>query len=316
MIQDAPADVDVSILTVGYNSRRYLSECFGSVGPAAEETSCEILFVNNGTDDSEGLIRRDMPLVRVLESKGNVGFAEANNYLARQARGRYLLLLNPDTRLFPGAIDALVRTAQSHPQFALLGGISEDGEGKMQITSIPPLPSISAFMRGMLGRAAKEYSFAPDEKVREVPAINGGFMLVERQLWERLGGLDEGFFLYGEDVDFCRRVRAHGGLIGLVPHSRVFHDTGSGEGYSPIRMRLSATGVAHYLRKHSSPLYARLAILALWAVHMFRFACGSLLSLINSRYADLARSSREIALNPLRWMGGYAAPGADPRRED
>ena len=149
-----------------------------------------------------------------------------------------------------------------------------------------------------------------------VEALHGGFLLVARSLWQDLGGLDASYFLYGEDVDLCKRVRNRGGRIGLVPASRIFHDVGSGDVFSPTRKRFSATGTAHYLRKHSSPAGARVSIGLLWMIHISRFVGGKVLSMRGPRYRSMAAGFAQNALKPWTWMGGFAGRGADPRRTD
>lgn len=314
-VSNADFATDVSILILGFNSASYLTECLESIPRAAVRNTVEVLFVNNGTDASEALLEANFPAVRVLKSDGNVGFAQANNRLARHARGRWLILLNPDTKLHPGAIDTLVAAGEANPEFWLLGGITVNAEGAFQNNAYPELPSLGALARGLFGRAGRHLVFDEGKAVQEVGAINGGFMLVERKRWEALGGFDETYFLYGEDCDICRRVRDAGGRIGLVPASKVFHDIGSGDAFSPVRKRFQAAGNAQYFRQHHSPVYATGAILTLWADHILRFTVGGLLSPWKARFASMSKGHANTALKPWIWMRGFNSPGADLRRE-
>ena len=306
--------VELSILVVGYNSAPFLTDCIGAVAAASARHSCEILFVNNGTDQSEALIAERFPGVRVLPSRGNVGFAEANNLLAREARGRWLVLLNPDTKLYPGAIDTLVETALANPDFWVLGGVTVDQTGAFQIHAYPELPTLGTLLRGLIGRAARPLRFEPGVAICPVNVVHGGFLLIERARWEDLGGLDEGFFLYAEDCDFSKRVADSGGRLGLVPESRIFHDIGSGSVFSPVRKRFQAAGNAHYFRKHFPGFRGKAAIGLLWAIHLTRFALGFLLSRLRPRYAGMSAGFAQTALRPSGWMRGFDSPGADPRR--
>ena len=305
---------EVSILIVGYNSSSYLDPCIGSIAPAIVKHSYEVLFVNNGSDDSEVLLRTRHPSVRVLESRGNIGFAAANNYLAEHALGRWVLLLNPDTRLYPGAIDILLDAANQNPQYEVLGGITVADDGAPNSQARVVLPSLSTVFRGLIGRAGQSLPFDALATVVEVDALNGGFMMVRRDCWSDLRGLDEEFFLYTEELDFFKRLKDRGGHVGQVNGSRVFHDIGSGEIYSPARVRFRATGNAHYFHKHFSSPYAYTCIALMWLEMTIRHWVGRLLGMKNERYARMSRGFADVVRTPWTWMWGYNSAGADPRK--
>lgn len=305
---------DLSILVVGYNSLGYLDACIGAIPAAARSASFEVLFVNNGTDGSEEFLRHAYPDVRILESRGNIGFAEGNNYLARHAQGQYVLLLNPDTKLYPGAIDSLLDAARAHPAFAALGGITVGLDGQPEPLANMELPTLRTMLRALAGRASRNMAFDAATPIIEADAINGGFMMVERACWERLGGMDGAFFLYAEEIDFFKRLKQTGRKVGIVPASRIYHDLGSGEVNSPTRKFYLATGNAHYLRKHFPPLQAHLCIFIYWLVLSGRYASGQLLAWKGPRYRNKARAFKKLALRPWTWMRGFDSPGADPRK--
>lgn len=313
MTQEIPA-VDASILILGYNSLDYLDACLRSVPASATRHNVEVLFVNNGTDGSEAFLATDYPAVRVLESRGNVGFGEANNRMADHARGRWLILLNPDTELYPEAIDTLIEAGEANPDFWLLGGVSVNADGTFQQTTYPELPSFQSLTRSLFGRAGRQLAFSPDAPVQEVNAVFGGFLLASRERWIQLGGFDDSYFLYGEDIDLSRRTAKAGGRLGLVQASRVFHDFGSGNPFSPTRKRFQSAGNAHYFLQHYSPPMAWGAIGLLWAGHVVRFVAGTILSGWKARYGAMSRCYAPTALKPWIWATGFNAPGADPRR--
>ena len=305
---------EISVLIVGYNSSAYLPDCLASLDACLEHCDGEILFVNNGTDGSEELIRANFPNVRIMPSLGNTGFAAANNYLAKHALGRWLLLLNPDTRLFPGAIEALIEAAASCPQFQALGGVSVSRQGATQQDHGLELPTLGRLTRALAMGASWRGYHPPASGVRQVEALNGGFMMVRRDWWNRLGGFDPGFFLYAEELDFFKRLNIAGGRAALVPASRIFHDFGSGEVFSPHRIRFLTTGNAHYFHKHFSPAYAYACIFVLWATSLKRYIGGRLLALRSERHARMSRGFAAVARAPWTWMWGYKSTGADPRR--
>lgn len=310
---DSASAPDVSVLIVGYNSLPYLPDCIAAIGPGAVGLRCEILFVNNGSDASAEYLAQAWPEVRVLAPRGNVGFAAGNNYLARQAKGRFLLLLNPDTAVEPGAIAELVAAADEEG-YAAVGGLFVDAAGALQDGGLVALPGLRLLLLGLVGRAMSCVSVDMAARVSRSEAIHGSFMLVRHERWLELGGFDESFFLYAEETDFCKRLGDAGGRIGVVPAARTFHDLGSGESLSPQRIRFHVTGVAHYLRKHNPPVQGLLLRLLLWVALICRFLRPAILGLARPQYRNLARTYVDVAFRPWLWMRGYDSPGADPRR--
>lgn len=305
----------VSILVVGYNSSILLADCLKAVPMAAARTPFKVLFINNGTDGSEGLIAREFPEVTIAKSIGNVGFAAANNLLARFAKDDYLVLLNPDARPAPGSIDRLVDAAEANPDYAILGGatVGQLEEGK-DILMLQP-PSVRYFARSLIGLRAKKLSVPDGQSIVETEAVGGHFMMVRADLWHRFGGLDEKFFLYAEEQDLCVRARNAGYKVGIVLASKVLHDAGSGEAHSERRLLWMAAGTAEYCRKHFGTMHASICILTLWLVSVNRWIVGGILAPFNPRFGKLSAASGAIARNPSRWIRGFDSPGADPRKQ-
>ena len=308
------AQYDLSILIVGFNSVAYLRDCLESIPPAVTRYSYEVLFVNNGDDRSEDLLRAEYPQVRVFESIGNVGFAAGNGYLAENAKGRWLLLLNPDTKLYPGALDVLLDAAAEHPEYEALGGVTVLEDGAMARRALLELPSLSALVRNLIGKGPPSLSFAPGTAILEVDALTGGFMMVRSDWWSKLGGLDSSFFLYAEELDFFKRFKEHGGRVAQIADSRLYHDFGSGNVFSPNRIRFWATGNAHYLHKHYPPLYAYVCIFIIWMTMLKRYLGGLLMSWKKEEYARMSRGFSKVTKAPWIWMWGYNSNRADPRR--
>lgn len=305
---------ELSILVVGYNSASYLPVCLNSISGAISRYSFEILFINNGDDNSEELVRTDFPEVRVLQSLGNVGFAAGNNYLAEHAMGRWLLLLNPDTKLYPGALDALLAAVGRNPEYHVVGGVTMGDDGQAEMRARLELPSLTSLVRSLLLGAPKPTEFAGGSNILKVDALNGGFMMVRRDYWDQLGGLDRSFFLYAEELDFFKRLKNIGGKAGLVADSLLYHDLGSGDVLSPNRVRYLTIGTAHYFHKHFAPSYAFACIFVLWITAVKRYFGGRLAGVRSHHYARMARGFAFVAKTPWKWMWGYDSPGADPRK--
>lgn len=305
----------LSILIVGFNSSRFLPDCIGSLGSALRRHSFELLFIDNGGDESAELLTRLQPDAHVLPGRGNIGFAAANNLLARQASGDWLLLLNPDTELYPGAIDLMLDAAAFAEGYGILGGTTV-----IDRTSQAPLPELElpdhrTILRGLVGRAGRKSVTRGSDPVAPVSATSGGFMMVRRSVWDELSGLDDRFFLYGEDMDFCRRAQEAGWRIGRVAAAKIFHDVGSGEFVSAQRLKYLALGTATYHHKHFSPPRAwghvALMCFSICIRAMFAGATQFASAGQRARFGALA----PLAFKPWGWMRGYRRNPRDPSHQ-
>lgn len=307
------AECDVSILVVGYNSREFLSDCLSAVPRACQRHSHEILFINNGTDQTEALVEQQFPHVRIVATCGNVGFAQGNNILAARATGRLLLLLNPDTQLETEAIDLMAEAITGSFGYACVGAVAVNSAGVVEEKARASQPSLGSLIGSIfrVGLAPAIDSNATDPV--EVDAVNGGCMMVERAIWNQLGGMDEDYFLYTEDVDFSRRLQLHGKRMAVVPRSRVLHEFGSGDAHSSNRRRFMLLGNATYYHKHFSPAYAWACVTTLWAACLTRYLAGTILGVGSSRFRKMADAYRFGALHPLVWGRGYFSRKSDPR---
>lgn len=296
---------DVSILIVSYNSQRFLPRCLAAVENASSGLNCEVLFMENGDRGSEALVEALCPSARIVAGRGNIGFAAANNLLAKQASGRWLLLLNPDAEIEPDAIAALLEAAAANRDFGILGGMTvidrETG------ASLPPLepPGFRMAIKSMFGVLGRKWPQYSARRVIPVQAASGGFLLVEHGIWERLSGLDERFFLYAEDLDLCIRARRQGVKVGMVPEARAHHAIGSGASYAPQRQTYQMLGNATYVRKHFARPIAPLVLLLLWLSICVRAFGAMILGIGMSRYRQMFRGLAPLALRPHRWFWGY-----------
>jgi N-acetylglucosaminyl-diphospho-decaprenol L-rhamnosyltransferase len=297
---------EVSVLVVAYNSRDFIRECIGSV---IAHTQCdhEILLIDNGRDGTAELVAQEFPSVRIVPSRGNIGFGKGNNALAAVARGRYLLLLNPDTWLHDPAIDRLLEFAHRQPAGAW-GGLTTYPDGTLDtgnFLSIPTLPGLirNALVGGNLGarRAELEALQAP----QRVDVLCGGLMMLSRQSWDRLGGFDESFLLYSEEIDLFTRLARTGQEAWITPECRIVHNVGSGAPHSATRLMFATTGSMHYARKHWRKPGAQIAGAALWLAAARRWGTSLLLGLMSGRHLARRKAYDRIVLKPWLWWNGY-----------
>lgn len=198
-----------------------------------------ICLDNASTDGSAKALRESFPEVRLIESQSNLGFAAANNEAARYAVGRRLLLLNPDTEVLDGSIDRLWNFAERTPAAKIWGGRTLFGDGTLNVSSCwNAMTAWTLFCRAVgftwlfpgspLFNGETIGSWQRDTE-REVDIVTGCFLLIDRTLWDSLGGFNPDFFMYGEEADLCYRARKYGAHPRITPEATIIHHGGQSE---------------------------------------------------------------------------------------
>jgi len=221
---------DLSIIIVSYNARADLERCLQSLHRPAPITPHEIIVVDNASTDGSADAARRWPDVRVIESGANRGFAAGNNVGIRASTGTYLLLLNSDTIVPDGAIDRLLQVARNHPEAGVIGPRLVDAGGLAELSfgsMISPFAEWrqKRLMTGLAKRDA-EISRRVDQMTRQEQWpdwVSGACLLVSRADAEKVGLLDERYFMYLEDVDFCAAVRSLGRRVLFTPSVEIVH---------------------------------------------------------------------------------------------
>ncbi|GJQ20360.1 MAG: hypothetical protein HBSIN02_07150 [Bacteroidia bacterium] len=252
----------VSVVIVNYNVRAFLQQALTSLFRALKGISAEVFVVDNASEDgSAAMVRSRFPGVRLLLNKSNIGFARANNLALRKARGRFLLLLNPDTVVQEDTIRIMLDFFSTHPDAGCAGCTILNPDGTFQLACRRSFPTAwTAFTRisglsalfprsKVFGRYNLTY-LSPDE-IYEVDAVSGSFMMVRREAYEAVGGLDEDFFMYGEDLDWCYRIKQAGWKTYYVPATRIIHYKGESTRRSSIdEVRMFYDAMHIYVAKH------------------------------------------------------------------
>jgi hypothetical protein len=231
----------LTIIIVTFNSAADIGPCLDAIPDAARATTHEVVVVDNAsTDGTAALVRSRWPQLRVLDAGGNLGFARANNLGIRATTGELVLLLNPDTVPAAGSIDRLAAILDAMPRVAITGPRIVDATGRAELSfgaMIGPFAEIrqKLLTRGQergwpivssrVERATRHASF-PDW-------VSGACLLIRRADLERVGLLDERYFLYTEDVDLCAAVRAEGRLVRFSPEADVVHARGASRASAP-----------------------------------------------------------------------------------
>lgn len=324
-------DPSVSIVVVSYNTRRMTLDCLKSIETEARTTPYEVIvFDNASTDGSAEAVATDFPHLRLIASDVNVGFARANNLAAAEARGRYLLLLNPDTVVLDGAVDRLFAFAQARPEARIWGGRTLFGDGTLNATSCfrqMNLWSLACRVSGVSTLAPGSEWLNPEPygrwdrgAEREVEIVTGCFLLIERSLWDQLGGFDERFVMFAEEADLCHRARALGARPRVTPDVTIIHYGGASEKSHAERMirlfRAKMTLIEKQWRGPARPLGQALFLLLPWT----RKVATAVLAATSGRAAEAHETWRAVWDRRDEWRFGYPPPPAareeTPRRAD
>ncbi len=298
---------ELSVLVVGYRSQRFLDGCLG--GALRSRADLEVLYIDCSDDGSVDWVRRNHPEVRVFDYVGNLGFGKGNNLLADHARGRFLLLLNPDTIPDGSEIDGLLAFAKATPHGVAWGGrtVFPDGSvdfGSHQATISPLNAWLSAIGLSRWRRGALTLG---DTAPRSVDVISGAFLMTTVADWRTVGGFDPRFFMYAEEVDLCRRLARSGRRLLVDPSIRLVHDGQSGDPFSASRRLQMFRGNVTFARKHYGPIGAGLVCSGMFVGELRRFVQYALQSAVRPtrRSVALRDQARTLALNVKDWWRGW-----------
>jgi hypothetical protein len=227
--------IELSIIIVSFNARADLERCLESLHAAPPAAPHEILVVDNGSTDGSADAARRWPRVQVIQANGNLGFARANNIGIRASGGATLLLLNSDTVVPPGAIDRLLAELNRHPDVAVAGPRLVDGGGRAELSFGRMISPWNELRQKRLARSAMVEALTREPQYPDW--VSGACLLVRRADAEAVGGLDERYFMYTEDVDFCAAIRARGRKILFVAGVEVVHLRGRSAASAPAATR-------------------------------------------------------------------------------
>ena len=260
---------DVSIIIINWTTRDLLCDCINSALRTAGPLEIEIIVVDNAsTDGSVAMVRRQFPFVTLIANSQNVGFARANNRGAAASRGKYQLLLNSDARLLPNSLQSMVAALEASPQVGLVGAQLRNPDGSFQ-ASCSPFPGLwqEFLILSSLGRRlyGQWYPSRGPQECQEpsiVDYVEGACMLIRREAFQAVGGLDEAYFMYAEDVEICYALRQKGWQVCYQPAALVVHlGGGSSQTRRPERESDLYCSRVRFFRRH----YGTAATLALTA---------------------------------------------------
>ena len=273
------AGPDLAVVVVNYNAGEHLLACLTSVLASAGDAALEIVVVDNKSrDGSAKAAAARFPEALVIETGTNRGFAAGVNVGIRATRAPFVFVLNPDAVITVGSLAALAKLARDRPNVGLLGPLIRNTDGSLY-PSGRTFPSVlQAMGHAFLGpfdpenRFTREYTMAGWDRTteRRVDWVSGSAMLLRRQALDRIGLLDEGFFLYGEELDLCTRLRDAGWRVVFSPEVEVTHVGAVSTGRSRRMNLIHSRSIYRYYRKHRARGWRRIFLPIAWVALRLR----------------------------------------------
>lgn len=305
-------EVRLSVIAVTWNAKKYVDQCLSSLDQI-DEAATEVIVVDNAsTDGTPELIAEKFKSLRLIRNSENLGFSRANNIGIEQARGRYVCLVNSDVIVPPGCLCSLTQYLEMHPDVGVVGPqmLGPAGNVRRSAMRFPSLLSSLARAFGLDGISlisrlvhAQMMTDFKHDRLADVDILNGWFWVIRREALERVGLLDERFFIYGEDMDWCRRFRSAGWRIVFVPEANAIHFGGASSSAAPVRFYIEQQKADfQYWEKH----HAQAAAAAYKAIILFHNVLRTVgYAVVYCVYAkkrgDSAHKVRR-SLGVLRWM--------------
>ena len=311
---------DLSVIIVSWNVRDLLRSCLRSIleVPPKGATQTEIIVIDNAsTDGSPEMVRAEFPQIQLVANEQNRGFPAANNQGLDLSRGRHLLLLNPDTEVVGDALATMVRYLDEQPTVGALGPQLRYPDGSLQ-SSRRRFPTLAtALVESTVlqewwrdNRILRRYYVAdapadpPDDAIQTVDWVIGACIAVRRQAYEQVGGLDEGYFMYSEELDWCRRIVDAGWEVVYLPTATVIHHEGKSSEQAVLarHIRFQSSKV-RYFRKHHGALQAEVLRWFLLGTYMYQGVREGAKWLVGHKRplrAERMRAYRQVLKSGLR----------------
>lgn len=266
----------LSIIIVSWNVRDLLAACLRTIQANTGALDIEIIVVDSAsTDGTPALLREQFPMVRLLAQTENVGFTRGNNIGLKAATGQYILLLNPDTEIVGDALATMVNYLEAHPETAIVGPHTLNSDGTTQ-SSKRRFPTLltgifeSTHLQPLAPRRLLDRFYAkdvPDNAIASVDWVQGSAILFRREVYDRIGGLDEGYVMYSEEVDWCKRAHDAGFQLVYLGSAAIIHHGGKSTEQASARTHIYfQQSKIRYFRKHHGVVAAGiLRLVVLWS---------------------------------------------------
>lgn len=252
--------MNLSIIIVTWNAQDYLQKSLNSIYENTTGITFEVIVVDNASSDgSVEMIKSKFPFVNLIENKRNLGFGSANNQGIRISKGKYILILNPDTCTLPGTLEKMVRFMDENKNVGILGCKILESDDSIS-TSVRRFPTLyTEIIRLLMSKRKSLTEFMPTSfdynKTSKVDSLSGCCLLIRKEVLERSGLFDEDFFLYAEDIDLCYRIKQAGYQIYYFPDASIIHYEGRSAAKAKFKLSVEAYRTMHqFFKKHYSPI--------------------------------------------------------------
>src|SRR3989344_3699995 len=263
--------MDLSVIIVSFNTREKLRQCLRSVFGSQMKYSFEVFVVDNNSDDGSGqMVASEFPKAKLIRNAENVGYSRANNQALRkilsplpnpphQGEGnssRYILLLNPDVEVQSDSFDKMILFMDNDKSVGIAGCRVVKTDGSFDLAARRSFPNIKNSLQHFLGFASDYNLDLPDDQTAEVDSVMGAFLMIRREVVDKIGLLDEAFFMYGEDLDWCFRAKQAGYKVVYNPATTVVHHKGSSSRKLPKKALYEFhRAMFIFYDKHYAPLH-------------------------------------------------------------
>jgi hypothetical protein len=306
---------DISVIIVSWNAKEHLRNCLNSLNNAKGRYKQEVIVVDNAsTDNSVELVEQQFTEVKIIKNNDNLGFAKANNIGIRVSTGRYVCLINSDVIVLDDCIDKLMECMDKNQLVGMAGPRILNPDHTLQFSCFH-FPGIKNNLSQAIGLnklfpkspffSEQTMKYWPHDCVQKVDVLNGCFWMVRRKAMDEVGLLDEDFFFYGEDIDWCKRFNDAGWEVRFYPAAEAIHFGGASSSNAPIRFYLEMQKAdLQYWRKH----HGRLGQSAYWMIILLRQLIRLPLYVLvciflpGSRNDSFFKMKRSIAC--IRWLFG------------
>lgn len=306
---------ELSVVIVSYNTREMTLKAIKTLLDECKDVSLEVIVWDNDSQDGScAAIAEAFPDVQLHRSPDNLGFAAGNNRAAEGARGEWLLLLNSDTEVLPGAIQNLLAFAKANPQAGIVGGRTLFADGSLNATSCFNKMSVWSLLCYSTGLSMMlpNSPFDPErsvsvnmDQVQQVDIVTGCFFLLKTELWRELGGFDLRYFMYAEETDLCLRAGKLGYKPMVTPEATIIHHGGASAISSAVKQQQSYRGKATIIRDHFGGVRKRLGLAMLWFTALNRHLGHSLLQALGRPASDKSEMWKAVWERRGDWLKGY-----------
>jgi N-acetylglucosaminyl-diphospho-decaprenol L-rhamnosyltransferase len=294
--------IDLSIIIVSWNVAALLQACLDSIltsVPDEQQSRLEIIVVDSAsTDDTANMIRQHYPQVRLLPQTENVGFSRGNNIGMQAAQGRYLFLLNPDTEIIGDALAQMIAFMDADPDVGIIGPHTLNSDGTTQSTR-RHFPTFliglleSTWLQPLAPKSVMDYYYfvdgADENDTLEVDWVQGSAVMARREVYEQIGGMDEGYFMYSEELDWCKRAKDIGWRVVYFGGAQIVHHGGKSSEQATTRTQIHfQRSKLRYFRKYHGPLVAQTIRVVLLLNYVWQLGLESLKRALGSK-RDLRR---------------------------